>query len=33
MDKRRCEWAGDSPKIIEYHDKVCGAPKHSDNKF
>lgn len=28
--KYRCLWAGDDPKMIEYHDKVWGKPKKKD---
>lgn len=30
MLARRCEWAGDDPLMIEYHDKEWGAPQHDD---
>jgi DNA-3-methyladenine glycosylase I len=28
--KKRCEWAGDNPLNIEYHDKEWGVPVHDD---
>ena len=27
---RRCEWAGNDPQMIEYHDKEWGTPIHDD---
>ncbi len=33
MDKKRCEWVGDSPKMIEYHDTVWGKPEHEDREI
>ena len=26
----RCEWAGDDPLMLEYHDRVWGVPAHDD---
>lgn len=28
--RRRCEWAGDDPRMIEYHDEEWGVPVHDD---
>lgn len=28
--RRRCEWAGDDPRMIEYHDEEWGLPVHDD---
>ena len=28
--KVRCEWCGDNPLYIEYHDKEWGTPLHND---
>ncbi len=34
MDKIiRCEWAGDLPIYIDYHDNEWGIPEHDDNKL
>ena len=33
MNKKRCEWPGDSPKMIEYHDIVWGKPEHDDREI
>ena len=29
----RCQWAGDDPIYIEYHDKEWGVPVHDDKKL
>jgi DNA-3-methyladenine glycosylase I len=29
-DKTRCEWVGDDPMVIEYHDREWGVPAHDD---
>ncbi len=29
----RCEWAGDDPVYIDYHDNEWGRPVHDDNKL
>src|SRR4030067_2198470 len=29
----RCQWAGDNPIYIEYHDKEWGVPVHDDKKL
>lgn len=33
MKKQRCEWCGNDPLYIEYHDKEWGIPVHDDNKL
>jgi len=30
---KRCQWAGDDPIYIEYHDKEWGVPVHDDKKL
>lgn len=30
---RRCEWAGNDPIYIDYHDNEWGRPVHDDNKL
>lgn len=30
---KRCEWAGDDPLYVEYHDREWGRPLHDDNKL
>ncbi len=30
MTTRRCDWAGDDPLYIEYHDEQWGVPVHDD---
>lgn len=29
----RCEWCGNDPLYIKYHDEEWGVPVHEDNKF
>ena len=29
----RCEWVGDDPLMIEYHDKEWGVPVHDDTRL
>ena len=29
-DRRRCDWAGDHPLMIDYHDREWGTPVHDD---
>ena len=29
----RCEWTGDDPLMIEYHDLEWGVPKHDDRRL
>ncbi len=31
--KRRCEWAGDDPLYVKYHDEEWGTPVHEDGKL
>ncbi len=31
--KQRCEWCGEDPLYVEYHDKEWGVPVHDDRKF
>lgn len=31
--KRRCRWAGDDPRMIEYHDREWGVPLHDDRRL
>ncbi len=31
--KKRCEWCGDDPLYVKYHDKEWGVPVHSDRKL
>jgi DNA-3-methyladenine glycosylase I len=31
--KQRCEWCGDDPLYVEYHDKEWGVPVHDDRKL
>lgn len=28
--RKRCEWAGDDPQMIAYHDREWGVPVHDD---
>ncbi len=30
---KRCEWVGNDPLMIEYHDKEWGVPVHDDTKL
>src|SRR4030065_290164 len=30
---KRCQWAGNDPIYIEYHDKEWGVPVHNDKKL
>ena len=30
MSKKRCEWAGDDPLYVAYHDSEWGVPVHDD---
>lgn len=32
-DKKRCEWVGRDPLMIEYHDKEWGVQVHDDRKL
>jgi DNA-3-methyladenine glycosylase I len=29
-DRRRCDWAGDDPSMVAYHDSEWGVPSHDD---
>lgn len=31
--KKRCEWVGSDPLMVEYHDKEWGVPLHDDRKL
>jgi DNA-3-methyladenine glycosylase I len=31
--KKRCEWCGDDPIYVEYHDTEWGVPVHDDRKL
>ena len=33
MELRRCQWAGDDPLYIAYHDTEWGKPLHDDGKL
>jgi DNA-3-methyladenine glycosylase I len=33
MIKKRCDWVGDNPLYIEYHDKEWGLPVYKDAKL
>jgi DNA-3-methyladenine glycosylase I len=33
MEKRRCEWVGEDPMMIAYHDTEWGVPVHDDRKL
>jgi DNA-3-methyladenine glycosylase I len=30
---KRCEWSGDNPLYVKYHDKEWGVPVHNDKKL
>jgi DNA-3-methyladenine glycosylase I len=30
---KRCDWCGDNPLYVKYHDKEWGVPVHSDRKL
>ena len=30
LERVRCEWAGDSPEMVGYHDEEWGVPSHDD---
>ena len=30
VERVRCEWAGDDPRMLEYHDAEWGTPSHDD---
>ena len=31
--RKRCEWAGSDPILIQYHDAEWGVPEHNDRKL
>ncbi len=33
MMKTRCEWAGEDPLYLQYHDEDWGVPVHDDDKL
>jgi len=33
MDKKRCDWVGNNPLYIEYHDTEWGVPLYDDAKL
>lgn len=33
MEKHRCEWAGNNPLYIKYHDEEWGVPVRDDDKL
>ncbi len=33
MMKKRCDWPGNDPLMIEYHDREWGVPVHEDHKW
>ena len=33
MKKYRCDWCGDDPDYVRYHDREWGVPIHSDKKL
>ena len=33
MEKKRCDWPGDDPLMIAYHDEEWGVPLHDDRKL
>jgi DNA-3-methyladenine glycosylase I len=30
---KRCEWTGDDPLMVQYHDTEWGVPKHDDRRL
>ena len=32
-DRQRCEWPGDDPLMVRYHDEEWGVPVHDDRKW
>jgi DNA-3-methyladenine glycosylase I len=32
-EKTRCQWAGDDPLTVEYHDREWGVPVHDDRRL
>ncbi|WP_309384651.1 DNA-3-methyladenine glycosylase I [Cerasicoccus frondis] len=33
MSQHRCEWCGDDPLYVDYHDREWGVPVHDDRKL
>ena len=33
MTKKRCQWCGDDPLYVRYHDEEWGVPLHDDQKL
>ncbi len=33
MEPRRCDWAGDDPLYVRYHDEEWGVPVHDDRQL
>ncbi len=33
LEKKRCEWPGDDPLYLKYHDEEWGVPLHDDRKL
>ncbi|WP_309398539.1 DNA-3-methyladenine glycosylase I [Cerasicoccus maritimus] len=33
MSPHRCEWCGDDPLYVDYHDREWGVPVHDDRKL
>ena len=33
MSKKRCEWCGDDPLYVKYHDEEWGVPVYEDRKL
>ena len=31
--KLRCQWSGDDPLMVQYHDEEWGVPKHDDRRL
>lgn len=31
--KRRCEWGGNDPQMVQYHDEEWGVPKRDDRRL
>jgi hypothetical protein len=32
-NRQRCEWPGDDPLMVRYHDEEWGVPVHDDRKW
>src|SRR5688572_28291190 len=33
MEKQRCQWAGNDPLYVQYHDEEWGIPLHDDRRL